>query len=210
MSTSLIITKPDDWHVHLRDDAMLQQVARYTARQFQRAIIMPNLKPPICTVAAAAAYRQRILAATTDYPEFQPLITAYLTDDINSNELKTGYEEGVFTAAKLYPANATTNSAAGVSDIRKIYPTLEVMQKIGMPLLVHGEVVSKDVDVFDRESAFIDTTMAPLMLDMPELRVVFEHITTNGAVDFVLDGGTNIAATITVHHLQINRSDGIT
>lgn len=204
---SLIIAKPDDWHVHLRDDAMLEQVAAYTARQFGRAIIMPNLKPPVTTVDMARAYRERILAATADYPHFQPLMTAYLTDTIDAEELKTGFEEGVFTAAKLYPANATTNSAAGVSDIRKIYPVLEVMQNIGMPLLVHGEVVSKDIDVFDREAAFIDATMEPLLRDMPELRVVFEHITTQDAADFVEASSNNIAATITVHHLQINRSD---
>jgi len=207
MSDSLTIIQPDDWHVHLRDDVMLDQVAKYTAHQFRRAIIMPNLNPPVTTVAAAKDYRQRILAATTKYPDFQPLMTAYLTDDISADEITAGYEAGVFTAAKLYPANATTNSAAGVSDIRKIYPVLEAMQKIDMPLLVHGEAVSKEIDVFDREVAFIESTMAPLLLDLPELRVVFEHITTSDAVDFVLDSGDNIAATITVHHLQINRSD---
>lgn len=208
MSTdSLIIAKPDDWHVHLRDGAMLEQVAHYTARQYGRAIIMPNLQPPVTAVEMARAYRDRILAATKDYPDFQPLMTAYLTDDICSDELKTGFKDGVFTAAKLYPANATTNSAAGVSDIKQIYPVLQVMQDIGMPLLVHGEVVSPDVDVFDREAAFIDATMGPLLKDMPGLRVVFEHITTRDAVDFVMQSGDNIAATITVHHLQINRSD---
>lgn len=208
MSTdSLIISKPDDWHVHLRDDAMLQQVASYTARQFGRAIIMPNLKPPVTTAAAAAAYRERILQVTSDYPDFQPLMTAYLTDNISGDELAHGHAEGVFTAAKLYPANATTNSAAGVSDVKLIYPVLEQMQKIGMPLLVHGEVVSKDIDVFDREAVFIDQVMGPLLKDMPELKVVFEHITTKDAADFVMSAGDNIAATITVHHLQINRSD---
>lgn len=204
---SLIITQPDDWHVHLRDDAMLEQVAAYTARQYGRAIIMPNLKPPITTTELARAYRERILAATLDYPGFQPLMTAYLTDTIDAEEIKKGFEAGVFTAAKLYPANATTNSAAGVSDIKAIYPVLEVMQKIGMPLLVHGEVVGKEIDVFDREAVFIESIMKPLLKDMPELRVVFEHITTKDAVDFVAAGNDNIAATITVHHLQINRSD---
>ena len=204
---SLTITKPDDWHVHLRDGEMLMQVANYTARQFGRAIIMPNLKPPVTTAAMAAAYRERILEATRNYPDFTPLMTAYLTDTIDPQELKNGHKEGIFTAAKLYPANATTNSADGVSDIKKIYPVLEVMQDIGMPLLVHGEVVSQDIDIFDRESAFIDTVMQPLLKDMPELKVVFEHITTKDAADFVETEGDNIAATITVHHLQINRSD---
>jgi len=204
---SLTITQPDDWHVHLRDGDMLRQVANYTARQFGRAIIMPNLKPPVTTAAMAAAYRQRIRAATPDYPDFQPLMTAYLTDTIDAQELRTGLAEGIFTAAKLYPANATTNSADGVSDIRKIYPVLEVMQEIGMPLLVHGEVVSRDIDIFDREAAFIERVMQPLLRDMPALKVVFEHITTRDAADFVAGEGDNIGATITVHHLQINRND---
>jgi dihydroorotase len=205
--TSITITQPDDWHVHLRDGAMLQQVAHYTARQFGRAIIMPNLTPPVTTVAAAAAYRERILQATADYPNFQPLMTAYLTDDMASQELLKGHDEGVFTAAKLYPAGATTNSAAGVTDIKKIYPLLEAMQKIGMPLLVHGEVVSDEIDIFDREAVFIEQVMQPLLNDMPELKVVFEHITTQDAAEFVASEGGNIAATITVHHLQINRND---
>ncbi len=204
---SITITKPDDWHVHLRDDEMLKQVAKFTARQFRRAIIMPNLNPPVTTTAMAVAYRGRILEATKDYPDFKPLMTAYLTDTIDPEEIKAGHKEGVFTAAKLYPANATTNSAAGVSNIKNIYPALETMQKIGMPLLVHGEVVSKDIDIFDRETVFIDKVMQPLLKDMPELKVVFEHITTKNAADFVESQDNNIAATITVHHLQINRSD---
>lgn len=204
---SLTITQPDDWHVHLRDGEMLKQVAGYTARQMGRAIIMPNLKPPVTTTAMAIAYRERIREATQAYPDFEPLMTAYLTDTIAAAELRTGHAEGVFTAAKLYPANATTNSAAGVSDVRRIYPVLEAMQEIGMPLLVHGEVVSKDIDVFDREAAFIEQVMQPLLHDLPGLRVVFEHITTRDAVDFVSAGGDNLAATITAHHLQINRSD---
>jgi len=204
---SITITQPDDWHVHLRDGEMLQQVASFTARQFGRAIIMPNLKEPVTTVAAAAAYRNRILAATQDHSGFEPLMTAYLTDTIDVQQIITGHATGVFTAAKLYPANATTNSAAGVSDIHKIYPVLEAMQKIGMPLLVHGEVVSSDIDIFDREAVFIDEIMQPLLNDMPELKVVFEHITTKDAADFVEASGENIAATITVHHLQINRND---
>lgn len=204
---SITITQPDDWHVHLRDGEMLQQVASFTARQFGRAIIMPNLKEPVTTVAAAAAYRNRILAATQGHSGFEPLMTAYLTDTIDVQQIITGHATGVFTAAKLYPANATTNSAAGVSDIHKIYPVLEAMQKIGMPLLVHGEVVSSDIDIFDREAVFIEEVMQPLLNDMPELKVVFEHITTKDAADFVEASGENIAATITVHHLQINRND---
>ena len=204
---SITMTQPDDWHVHLRDGAMLEQVAHYTARQFGRAIIMPNLPVPITTAAMAAAYRERILQATQQYSDFQPLMTAYLTDTIEAQEITTGFASGVFTAAKLYPANATTNSAAGVSHIKKIYPVLEAMQEIGMPLLVHGEVVSDEIDIFDREAAFIDQTMLPLLKDMPELKVVFEHITTKDAADFVAEQGDNLAATITVHHLQINRND---
>ncbi len=205
--TSITITQPDDWHVHLRDGAMLEQVAGFTARQFGRAIIMPNLTPPVTTVAAAAAYRDRILAATSDYPEFKPLMTAYLTDSIAVDEIHRGFVEGVFTAAKLYPAGATTNSDAGVTDVKKIYPVLEAMQNIGMPLLVHGEVVSNEIDIFDREAVFIERIMQPLLNDMPELKVVFEHITTKDAAEFVAAEGDNIAATITVHHLQINRND---
>ena len=153
---SITIRQPDDWHVHLRDGEMLKQVAAYTARQFGRAIIMPNLPTPVTTVALAAAYQNRILEATQDHPDFKPLMTAYLTDTIDPQELVTGHDIGVFTAAKLYPANATTNSTFGVSDIKKIYPVLEVMQRIGMPLLVHGEVVSSEIDIFDREAVFIE------------------------------------------------------
>jgi len=204
---SITLTQPDDWHVHLRDGAMLQQVAGYTARQFGRAIIMPNLPTPVTTAALAVAYRERILAATQNHRGFEPLMTAYLTDTIAPQELLAGHQQGVFTAAKLYPANATTNSSHGVSDIKKIYPVLEAMQKMGMPLLVHGEVVNSEIDIFDREAVFIDEIMQPLLQDMPELKVVFEHITTKDAVDFVAAQGENMAATITVHHLQINRND---
>jgi len=198
---------PDDWHVHLRDGAVLQGVALHTARQFARAIIMPNLDPPITTCAAASAYRQRILAALPEDIAFTPLMTAYLTDTIEAAELQAGYENGVFTAAKLYPANATTNSAHGVTDIKAIYPVLEQMQKMGMPLLVHGEVTSAHIDIFDREAVFIDEVLQPLLADLPALKVVFEHITTRQAVEFVESAGTNIAATITPHHLMINRND---
>ena len=209
MATAHTITlrKPDDWHVHLRDELMLEQVAGYTARQFGRAIIMPNLTPPVTTADMASAYRERIKQATKDYPDFEPLMTAYLTDTMDPQEIIKGHQSGVFTAAKLYPANATTNSSAGVTDVRHIYPVLEAMQKIGMPLLVHGEVVAAEIDVFDREAVFIEQVMQPVLKDFPELKVVFEHITTKDAADFVASQGDSLAATITVHHLQINRND---
>lgn len=209
MDTAHTITlrKPDDWHVHLRDGLMLEQVAGFTARQFGRAIIMPNLTPPVTTAEMASAYRERIKHATKEYPDFEPLMTAYLTDTMDPHEIISGHQSGVFTAAKLYPANATTNSTAGVTDVRHIYAVLEAMQDIGMPLLVHGEVVSAEIDVFDREAVFIERVMQPVLNDFPGLKVVFEHITTKDAADFVASGGENLAATITVHHLQINRND---
>jgi dihydroorotase len=202
----LTIRRPDDWHVHLRDGGALRLVANYTARQFARAIIMPNLKPPVTTVAAASAYRERILAAVSPEHDFTPLMTAYLTDDISADEVANGHAEGVFTACKLYPAGATTNSASGVTDIRHIHGVLERMQAIGMPLLVHGEVVDPEVDIFDREAVFIDRILAPLLRDFPELKVVLEHITTEDAVQFVTDAGPRLAATITAHHLEVNRN----
>ena len=162
MTERLTIRRPDDWHVHLRDGAMLEAVAGFTARQFSRAIVMPNLTPPVTTVAAASEYRERIRAALPDGPSFTPLMTCYLTDDADPDELARGFEEGVFTAAKLYPAHATTNSAHGVTDIANIHPALEAMQRVGMPLLVHGEVTDPDIDIFDREAVFIDRVMIPL------------------------------------------------
>ncbi len=203
----LILRRPDDWHVHLRDDAMLTQVARCTSAQFARAIVMPNLVPPVTTVEAASAYRDRILAAVPEADGFTPLMTAYLTETIEAEELARGFEEGVFTAAKLYPAGATTNSDAGVKDIRRIDAVLGRMADIGMPLLVHGEVVDHDIDVFDREAVFIDQVLRPTLERFPELKVVFEHITTGEAVEFVMDLGPRVAATITAHHLEINRND---
>jgi dihydroorotase len=203
--TRLTLRRPDDWHVHLRDGEMLQAVARYTARQFARAIVMPNLDSPVTTVAAARAYRDRILAAAGD-PGFTPLMTCYLTDHSDPRELASGFEAGVFAAAKLYPAHATTNSAQGVTRIANIHPALEAMQRIGMPLLVHGEVTDADVDIFDREKAFIDRIFAGLTRDFPGLKTVFEHITTADAADFVLASGPNVAATITPQHLHINRN----
>ena len=200
----ITIRRPDDWHVHLRDGAMLAAVAPYTARQFARAIVMPNLAPPVTAVAAAAAYRERIVAATG--PGFTPLMTCYLTDDAAPDELARGHGEGVWVAAKLYPAHATTNSAHGVTDIRNLYPALETMQRIGMPLLVHGEVTDPDVDIFDREAVFIERTLTGLVRDFPALKVVFEHITTAEAVQFLSDSGPLIGATITPQHLHINRN----
>ena len=204
--TTLTIRRPDDWHVHLRDGAMLASVVPYTARQFARAIVMPNLSPPVTTVAATAAYRQRIKDAVPSGVDFTPLMTCYLTDGIDPGELTRGHEEGVFTAAKLYPAHATTGSAHGVTDVANIRPALERMQAIGMPLLIHGEVTDHDVDIFDREAVFIDRTMTALVRDFPDLRIVFEHITTAEAVDFVESAGANVAATITPQHLHINRN----
>lgn len=202
--TRLIIRQPDDWHVHLRDGAMLDAVAQHTANQFARAIIMPNLSPPVTTVAAAADYRKRIKAAAGS--DFTPLMTCYLTDDIAANEVERGFVEGVFTACKLYPANATTNSSHGVTDIRNIYPVLEAMQRISMPLLIHGEVTDPEIDIFDREAVFIERVLNQVVADFPELKVVFEHITTADAADFVDANGPNIAATITPHHLAFNRN----
>ncbi|TNE39278.1 MAG: dihydroorotase [Alphaproteobacteria bacterium] len=202
----LVIRRPDDWHLHLRDGAMLATVVNYTARQFARAIIMPNLVPPVTTADAALAYRNRIMAVLSEKSDFTPLMTCYLTDDIAPSEIKRGHDAGIFTAAKLYPAHATTNSSHGVTDIRNIYPALEVMQKLGMPLLLHGEVTHKEVDIFDREAVFINKVLKVLLNDFPELKVVFEHITTKEAAQFVAEAGPNLAATITPHHLSFNRN----
>ncbi|HEU5285320.1 MAG TPA: dihydroorotase [Sphingomicrobium sp.] len=201
---TLTIRRPDDWHVHLRDGTMLNAVAPYTARQFARAIVMPNLDPPVTSVDAARAYRQRIAAAAGD--GFTPLMTCYLTDEAEPGEIARGFEAGVWAAAKLYPANATTNSALGVTDVRNLRPALERMQAIGMPLLVHGEVTDPEVDIFDREAVFIERVLEPLTSDFPALRIVLEHITTAEAADFVRDAGPNVAATVTPHHLAINRN----
>ena len=202
----LTIRRPDDWHVHLRDGDMLRTVVGHTARQFARAIVMPNLSPPVTDAASAAAYRERILAALPEGADFTPLMTCYLTDATAPDEVARGFEQGVFTAAKLYPANATTNSAHGVSAIRHIMPVLERMADIGMVLCVHGEVTDPEVDVFDREAVFIERALGPLLDDLTELRVVFEHVTTQEAVQFVEGAGDNVAATITPQHLHINRN----
>ena len=203
-SQTLTIRRPDDWHVHLRDGDMLKAVAPYTARQFARAIVMPNLTPPVTTVELAAAYRDRITAVTGS--GFTPLMTCYLTDQADPGEIESGHVEGVWVAAKLYPANATTNSVLGVTDIRNIYPALETMQRIGMPLLIHGEVTDPDIDIFDREAVFIDRVLQRLIGDFPELKVVLEHITTEEAAAFVASAGPKLAATVTPHHLLINRN----
>jgi dihydroorotase len=200
----LTIRRPDDWHVHLRDGDMLRAVAPYTARQFGRAIIMPNLVPPVTTPEAAAAYRDRIVEAAG--PGFTPLMTCYLTDETEPDEIARGFEAGIWIAAKLYPAGATTNSASGVTDIRNIYPALERMQEIGMVLCVHGEVTDPDVVVFDREAVFIDRILSRIVTDFPALKIVLEHITTAGAADFVISNGATLAATVTPQHLIINRN----
>jgi dihydroorotase len=202
----ITIRRPDDWHIHLRDGAMMAAVVPYTARVFARAIAMPNLSPPVTSVAAASAYRDRILAAVPAGVSFMPLITLYLTDDVDPKVLVGGFESGVLTAAKLYPANATTNSAKGVTDVARLTPALAAMEKIGMPLLIHGEVTDHDVDVFDREVVFIERTLRGVVRDFPGLKIVFEHITTAEAVDFVDSAGPNVAATITPQHLHINRN----
>ena len=203
---TLILRRPDDWHVHFRDGAMLRQVAPYTARQFARAIVMPNLSPPVTTAAAARAYRQRIREAVDPAAGFEPLMTCYLTDDSDAADLARGRAEGVFAAAKLYPANATTNSAQGVSDLRRLDGVLARMEEIGLPLLVHGEVTDPAVDIFDREAVFLERVLSPLVERFPALKLVLEHATTEEAVAFVETAGPNVAATITPHHLHINRN----
>ena len=202
----LTLRRPDDWHVHLRDGDMLRTVLPYTAAQFGRAIVMPNLSPPVTTTALAVAYRERIIAALPEGAIFQPLMTAYLTDSSDPDDIARGFAQGVLTACKLYPAHATTNSEHGVTDVRNIAKVLERMQAIGMPLLVHGEVTDPAVDIFDREAVFIEQVFKAIAADFPALKVVFEHITTAEAAAFVRDSGPNIAATVTPHHLRINRN----
>ena len=202
----ITIRCPDDWHVHLRDGDILAGVVEYTARQFARAIVMPNLSPPVTDQAAATAYRDRILAATPGHLDFMPLMTCYLTDDTDPKDLAQGHAQGIFTASKLYPANATTNSAHGVSDVAKLAPVLAAMEDIGMPLLVHGEVTDGEIDIFDREKVFIERHLKRIVDDFPNLKVVFEHITTEDAVEFVDASGPNVGATITPQHLHLNRN----
>jgi dihydroorotase len=213
MTDTITLHRPDDWHVHFRDGAMLRTVLPYTARQFARAIVMPNLVPPVSDVAAARAYRERITAALPSGTEFTPLMTCYLTDTTDPDEVARGYEEGVFAAVKLYPAHATTHSAHGVTDIDCVMLVLERMAALGMPLLIHGEATDPAIDIFDREAVFIERVLDPLRRRLPELRIVLEHVTTEEAVAYVDAGGPNLAATITAHHLIINRNaifaDGI-
>ena len=206
MTERLTIRRPDDWHVHLRDGAMLHAVVPHTARQFARAIVMPNLAPPITRIADAEAYRARILAAVPEGMDFTPLMTCYLTDAADPQEIERGFAEGMWAACKLYPAHATTNSSHGVTDIRALRTVLETLQRIGMPLLIHGEVTDREIDIFDREAVFVERTLAPLVRDFPALKIVFEHITTAEAVDFVNASGPMIAATITPQHLHLNRN----
>ena len=202
---TLTLIRPDDWHVHLRDGAALATVVPDTARQFARAIVMPNLKPPVTTAAQALAYADRIRAAVPAGIDFEPLMTLYLTDRLPPDEIVRAREAGV-VAVKLYPAGATTNSDAGVTDLRHTRPTLEAMQRLGLPLLVHGEVTDPAIDLFDREAVFIDTQLIPLRRDFPELKIVFEHITTREAAQYVAEAGAHTAATITAHHLLYNRN----
>jgi dihydroorotase len=204
---SITITRPDDWHLHLRDGAALQAVLPDTARQFARAIVMPNLRPPVTAVELALAYRERILDALPKDMNFEPLMTLYLTDNTTVEEIKRAKASGIIHGVKLYPAGATTNSDSGVSDILKCTNALQAMQDEGLPLLVHAEVTDADVDVFDRESVFIERHMKPLIKQFPALKIIFEHITTKDAADFVAEAPNNVAATITAHHLLMNRND---
>jgi dihydroorotase len=203
---SITIRRPDDWHVHLRDGAMMRAVLPYTAAQFARAIVMPNLVPPVTTASAASAYRARILAALPAGSRFQPLMTCYLTNTTDADDIERGFADGVWVAAKLYPAGATTNASHGVSDLGAIRPVLERMERIGMPLLIHGESTDPQVDIFDREAVFLEKILPPILASHPGLKVVMEHITTTEAADFVRAHAPRMAATITPHHLIINRS----
>lgn len=206
MTDSLTIRRPDDWHLHFRDGDIMREVVPFTARQFARAIVMPNLTPPVTTTALAAAYRERILAAVPDGTAFMPLMTCYLTDTTDADDLARGAAQGVFTAAKMYPANATTNSAAGVTNVEKLYPVFARMEEEDIVLCIHGEVTEHHIDVFDREAEFIERYLRGIVAAFPHLRVVFEHITTSDAVEFVKAAGPNVAATITPQHLHINRN----
>jgi dihydroorotase len=203
---SLTMTRPDDWHLHLRDGPGLADVVAASAARFARAIVMPNLHPPVTTTAQALAYRERILAARPAGSDFAPLMTLYLTEQTAADDIRSAHASGLVHGVKLYPAGATTNSAAGVTDLRRARGALEALQQVGLPLLVHGEVTDPAVDVFDREAVFIERVLAPLLSDFPELRVVFEHITTAEAAAFVVDGPARLAATVTAHHLLLNRN----
>lgn len=202
----LTITQPDDWHLHLRSGEVLEKVLPYTARHFGRAIVMPNLQPPVVRTADALAYREQILAALPENSNFTPLMTLYMTEQTDPQDVEAGFLSGAVTAVKLYPAGATTNSDAGVKNLEKVYPVLAVMEEIGMPLLVHGEVVDAEVDIFDREAVFIEQKLIPVREQFPQLKIVFEHLTTKEGVDYVQSCAENTAATVTPHHLVINRN----
>lgn len=205
--TSLTIRRPDDWHLHLRDGAMLEAVLPHTSRHFARAIIMPNLVPPVVTTADAQAYRDRIMAALPPGDVFEPLMTLYLTEGTSPDDVEAGFRAGLVAAVKLYPAGATTNSHSGVRDFNKAMPVLERMAEIGVPLCIHGEVTSPEVDIFDREAVFIDTVLDPLRRELPQLKITMEHVTTEDGVNYILQSDTNLAGSITTHHLIINRND---
>jgi dihydroorotase len=202
----ITIPKPDDWHLHLRDGAMLEGVLPFSARHFARAIIMPNLVPPVVTSADAKAYRDRIMAAVPSGLDFTPLMTLYLTEGTDPADVASAHASGLVTAVKLYPAGATTNSHSGVRDLSRVMPVLEKMAEIGMPLCIHGEVTDPAVDIFDREAVFIETVLDPLRRNLPELRITLEHITTSNGIDYVMDSTANLAGSITTHHLMINRN----
>lgn len=202
----LTITRPDDWHVHLRDGLIMQAVLQHTASQFARAIVMPNLKDPVTTTAHAIAYRSRIVSSLPSGSTFTPLMTLYLTDETNTKEIRQAFDSGVVHGVKLYPAGATTNSSAGVTDLKHCTAALDEMQKVGMPLLVHGEVTDSEIDIFDREAVFIDRVLQPLRKEFPELKIVFEHITTRNAVQYVEEAEGPVGATLTAHHLLYNRN----
>ncbi len=205
--TTLSITQPDDWHLHLRDGEALKTTVAHSARVFARAIVMPNLKPPVTTVAQALSYRQRIVSCIPKGSTFDPLMTLYLTEQLNSQEVQRAHEADCVQGIKFYPAGATTNSESGVAELECVYPALEKMAEVGLPLLIHGEVTDTEIDIFDRERVFIETILEPLTQKFPKLKIVLEHITTKDAVDFVSRQGKNIAATITPHHLLLNRND---
>jgi dihydroorotase len=207
MTSRLTIRKPDDWHLHVRDGAMLKAVLPFTAKNFGRAILMPNLVPPVSTTAEAAAYRERALAALPEGSTFTPLMTCYLRDDTDPDDVERGFRDGVLTGVKLYPAHATTNSSAGVADLKSVFPVLERMQKIDMPFLLHGEVTDPDVDIFDREKVFIERTLIPLAKAFPGLRMILEHLSTKEGVDFVASARPQVAGTITPPHLSQTRND---
>jgi len=207
MTTRITIRKPDDWHLHVRDGEMLKAVLPYTAEKFGRAIMMPNLVPPVATTADAIGYRERVLAARPAGSTFTPLMTCYLRDDTDPDDVEKGFREGVFTGVKLYPANATTNSAAGVTDIQKVYKVFERLEKAGIPLLIHGEEVDPAVDIFDREAVFIERRMKPLVRTFPGLKIIFEHLSSKDACDFVRSAAPQMGGTITPYHLELNRTD---